>query len=196
MISVEEVINDSDMIAPEPFTIQRYTGQFVAGGFENTLVRTIQQFGPVRNATDKEVAMLPEADRVGQIRAFFATTSILTVRGSMPVPAVHGEVPQGAVPGTTYTLSQAPPRGVGQLTINGLMQTPGADYTLVGAAFMTTVPTVPGDALWFQWPAMAHVGAAESDIIAYNGERYRVLDIYHVSGSGFFKALGTRMAVS
>ena len=196
MISVEEVIGDSDMTAPQPFTIQHYTGQFILGGFQNTLSATFQQFGPVRNATDKEIAMLPEADRTGQVRAFFATTPIYVSRGAAPALSIYGEIPQGVVPGTTYTLSQIPPNGIGQLTINGTMQVPGVDYTLVGAAFMTTIPTPTGAKLWFQWPVTAYVGIAESDVIAYAGENYRVLSIYRVSGSGYWKALGTRMATS
>ena len=128
MISVQEVIPDPDMTSPEPFTIQRSTGQWVAGGFQSTVTQSIQVFGPVRNATDKEVAMLPEADRVSRVLAFYATLPILTTRGTAPVPATHGEVPAGAIPGSTFTLSSTPPGGVITLYVNGVQMTPGTEY--------------------------------------------------------------------
>ena len=197
MITVDEVIGDPDMVAPQPFAIQRYVGQFVAGGFQNTLLATFQQFGPVRNATDEEIHMLPESDRTSQVRAFYALTPVLIARGVAPAGGTHGEVPQGAVPGTTYTLSVAPPGGIGQLTINGIFQRPGADYAFsTSTTIELTVSTSLGDGLWFQWPVEVFVAQAESDIILYNGEQYRVLDVYRTEGSGYWKALGTRMATS
>lgn len=67
--------------------------------------------------------------------------------------AVHGETPLGIAPGTVYTLSAAPPDGVLQaLTKNGLFQTPGIDYTIVGNTLTLTVPTVAGDTLYATWP--------------------------------------------
>ena len=196
MISLEEVIPDPDMVAPEPFSIQRYSGQFVAGGFEPTLVRTINQFGPVRNATSKEVAMLAEADRVSQVRAFFSTAPILTARGTALQPSIHGEIPQGAIPGTTYTLTAQPPADSGQFTVNGLFKAPNVDYWVNGLVLTTAAATPANATLWFQWPIMAPTAVAESDIILYDGEQYRVLDVYRVSGSGYWKCLGTRMATS
>ena len=194
MIDVEEVISDPDMTQPEPFIIRRYAGEFVPGGFQNTLSAMFQQIGPVRNATDKEMNMLPEADRTSQVRAFFTSLQVLTVRSTMLVPSVHGEAPQGS--GATFMLSMAPPGGVGQLTINGMLQTPVVDYTLAGL-ILTLATAVDGSAmLWFQWPALLPIGTGESDIIAYNDDLYRVLAVYRVSGSGYWKALGTKMATS
>lgn len=194
MIDLEEVIADPDMTQPEPFVIQRYAGAFVPGGFQNVLTAVFQQTGPVRNATDKEVAMLAEADRTSQVRAFFTSMQVLTAHGASLIPSVHGETPQGT--GSTFTLSAAPPGGVGQLTINGKFQTPGVDYTLIGTAITLTTAVDPSAVLWFQWPALMPVGTNESDIISYNNEMYRVLAVYRVSGSGYWKSLGTRMATS
>ena len=68
--------------------------------------------------------------------------------------AMHGEGPSGAVPGTVYTLSAAPPGGTLQsLTKNGLFLTPGGvDYTLNGVTITLSTPTVNTDKLWATWP--------------------------------------------
>jgi Protein of unknown function (DUF4054) len=65
---------------------------------------------------------------------------------------IHGEVPVGAVPGTVYTLSAAPPGGAVDLTINGLLQVPGAAYTLLNATITLTATTVLNDVLFVTWP--------------------------------------------
>lgn len=66
---------------------------------------------------------------------------------------VHGEVPQGAIPGTVYALSAAPPGGQLQsLTKNGLFQTPTVDYTLFGNVITMLFATVDDDALYATWP--------------------------------------------
>ena len=65
---------------------------------------------------------------------------------------VHGEVPVGAVPGSAFTLSAVPPGGALQsLTVNGLFQTPGVDYTLDGQTITMAFPVASG-ALWATWP--------------------------------------------
>ena len=196
MISVQEVIPDPDMTDPQPFTISRSAGQWVAGGFQSTVVRTLQIFGTVRNATDKEVAMLPEADRVGRVRAFYATMPILTTRGYAPAPSVHAETPTGAVPGTVYTLSALPPNGMVDLYLNGLRQTPGSAYILLGTTLTLAMPTSSGDLLCATWPITVNAQAAESDTIAYDGFVYRVLSVYRTNGGGYWKALGTRIEAS
>jgi hypothetical protein len=95
MISVQEVVADPDMIAPEPFTILRSTGSWVLGGFQSVVTR-ISQMGPVQQASNKELRMLPEADRVGSVRSFWCTVPLLLVRGYAPLPGVHVETPQGS----------------------------------------------------------------------------------------------------
>lgn len=194
MISVQEVVNDTDMIAPEPFTILRSTGQFVAGGFQST-TQPIQLWGPVQQASNKEIMMLPEADRVGSVRAFWSRIPVYLTRGTAPAPSTHGETPVGTVPGSTFTLSAAPPGGVGVFYVNGVFQTPGVDYVLSGMVIVTTVPVPPGAVLYFAWPVTVQAQDAASDIIVYppNGERFRVLARYFDPGSGYWKALGTRM---
>ena len=67
--------------------------------------------------------------------------------------AVHGEAPVGAVPGTVYTLSTAPPGNALQaLTVNGLFQAPGMAYTLDGVTITLAAATSSGDALYATWP--------------------------------------------
>jgi hypothetical protein len=195
MISVQEVLQDTDMVDPEPWTILRSTGKWVAGGFQSTVTRTLQIFGPVRNVSDKEIQMLPEADRVGRVRAFYATQPILLTRGSAAVPATHTETPTGS--DLTYMLSQVPPGNFVNITVNGLYMRPsGFDYTLVNNVALFNVAPPVDAVIAATWPITANVEAAESDIIVYYGEQYRVTAIYRTVASGYWKALATRMATS
>jgi len=67
--------------------------------------------------------------------------------------AIHGEMPTGAVPGTVYTLSGAPPGGSLQaLTKNGSFLVPGSAYTLSGNTITLTAVTVLNDVLYATWP--------------------------------------------
>jgi len=80
---------------------------------------------------------------------------------------IHGEAPAGAVPGTTYIVSSAPPGGTFQaLTRNGLFQTPGVDYTLVGNLITLTLPTVTGDGLYATWPIQQAITSANNTMSA------------------------------
>jgi hypothetical protein len=70
--------------------------------------------------------------------------------------AIHSETPDGAVPGTVYTLSALPPAGVLQgLFINGIFQRPGIDYTLSGPNITLMVATQPGDKIQATWPVQS-----------------------------------------
>ena len=183
------------MLPPEPYVILRSTGQFIAGQFQSVVTK-IQQFGPVQQASNKEIAMLPEADRVGSIRAFWSPIPIYLTRGTVPVPSVYGETPTGTVPGTTFTLSQQPPTVNVTVYVNGLLMTPNVDYVLSGAVITLTIAAAV--APWVQWPVTARVQQAASDIIEYppGGEQFRILQRYWDPGCGYFKALGTRMAAA
>ena len=65
---------------------------------------------------------------------------------------MHGETPQGAIPGTVYTLSSAPPGGVlGMLIIDGLAQNPST-YSLSGNTITLGTSTAPSDSLYAVWP--------------------------------------------
>ena len=194
MIDVEEAVSDPDMIQPQPFVIRRYNGVFIPGGFQNILAATFQQTGPVRNATDKEMSMLPEADRTSQGRNFFTTMQVLAARSTTPVLTVHGEAPQGA--GTTFVLSTDPSDSGGQLIVNGLLQKLGVDYTLAGKTITLTTPVETTASLWFRRPVTLPIGTGESDVIAYDDDLYRVMAVYRVSGSGYWRALGTKMDTS
>jgi len=196
VISVEEVVLDPDLIAPEPFTVQRTTGEWVTGVFQPLSTATFQLFGPVQQASNREIAMLSEADRVGSIRYFWATVPIYLTRATAPVPGVHGEVPGGVVPGTVYDLTSVPPGGVGSLYVNGLLQTVNLDYTLSGAQINMNVATPVGASLYFTWPITVDVQTAYSDVLTYKGLQYRVLQVYHDFGGGYWKALGTRLTAA
>lgn len=192
MISVADVVLDPDMMAPQPFTILRSIGQFIPGGFQSATT-SIPQFGPVQQASDKEILMLPEADRIGAIRAFWTTITIYTTRGYAPVPSTHGETPYGA--GTTYTLSSPPPSNSAQVYAGGVQLQPnGFDYTLSGTSL--TFVYKPQTPIYVTWQVTDYVGEAASDIILYGQEQYRVLRVYRDPGSGFFKSYGTRMSAA
>jgi hypothetical protein len=193
MIYLSDVVADADLQAPQPFTILRSVGEFVIGGFESTTV-SIPAYGPVQRATDREVQMLPEGDRVGGIMAFWWTQPIYSTRGAAPVPSTHAEAPSGAFPGTVYTLSQVPPADSITLYKNRLALRLNADYTISGATITMTAATGSSDELYATWPVESSVGQAAADICVYKGEQYRVLSVRHYPGSGYYKALGTRMA--
>lgn len=189
MISVYEVVVDPDMIAPQPFTILRSTGQFVLGGFQSTTT-AISLFGPVQQASNKELNMLPEADRIGSIRSFWSTQPVYTTRGSAPVPGVQGEAPTGG--GVSYALSAPPPAGVANVYADGLLLRPnGVDYTLSGAVLAFN--SAPAQPLYVTWQTTVDVATNASDILQYEEEQYRVMNVYRDPGGGYWKALGTRM---
>ncbi len=196
MISVQEVITDPDIAAPQPYLVLRSAGQWTSGGFQSTIMQTLQMFGPVQQASNKEIQMLPEADRISSIRSFWSTQPFYVTRGYASVPSVHGETPAGAIPGTVYTLSSAPPTDSAEVYLNGLLQPPGVNYTISGATLTFTVVTPTGASLWAQWPVMAQVGVAASDILQYGDEQYRVLQVYHDAGCGYWKALATRLSAA
>ena len=198
MISVAEVITDPDMIAPEPFTVLRSTGSWVAGGFQSNTT-SIPMWGPVHQASEKEINMVPEADRIGEMRSFWSLVPIFVTRGYAPVLTTHGEVPQGSVPGYIYTLSATPAPG-GSLYVNGLLQTPGigADYTIDGVTITLAVLSPVDAYLYYTWPVISRAGqgAAASDIIQYETDQYKVMHVYRTPGSGYWRAIGTRLAAA
>lgn len=189
MISVAEVVTDPDMIAPQPFTILRSTGYFTINGFVSNTT-PISAFGPVQQASDKEVNMLQEADRIGGVRSFWWTQEIFTTRGKATVPGVHGEAPT-QVDALHYTLSAFPPDGVVNVYVGGLQLRAGANYTLVGLTL--TLTSAPVSHPYVTWQVGVQVGQAASDILQYDDEQYRVLNVYLDPGGGYFKALATRM---
>lgn len=74
---------------------------------------------------------------------------------------MHGEVPTGAQPGSTFALSSAPPGGSLQsLTKNGIFQTPGVDYTLSGSTIVLTNAAGALDTLYAVWPVQTQTLAA------------------------------------
>lgn len=192
MISVFEVVVDPDMTAPRSYTILRSTGKFVLGGFESTTT-PISMFGPVQQASNKEIQMLPEADRVQSARSFWSTQPIYVTRGYAPVPGIQGESPTGS--GVSYTLSQAPPGGVANVYVDGLLLQPnGFDYVLSGTS-LTFVFPITG-VLYVNWQITAYVAADASDIIQYENDQYRVMSVYRDPGGGYWKAVGTRLTAS
>lgn len=191
MISVAEVIQDQDMIAPRAYVILRSTGTFILGGFQS-VVTPISVFGPVHQASDKEIQMLPEADRIGEIRSFWSTSPFYLTRGYAPVPTTYGEVPQGS--GSVYVLSTPPPPGSASVYVGGLLLRPdGVDYTLAGTTL--TFSFAPSGRVYVTWTVTVDVATDASDQIQYEDDIYRVLSVYS-EGGGYWKCLGTRLAAA
>ena len=140
--------------------------------------------------------MLPESDRISAVMAFHSTVPIQMTSATQSVPASHGEVPAPVTPGSVYQLSAAPPGDQGTLLVNGLFMTEGFDYTLIGQVIVLLGATDPDASLYFTWIAEARQGASASDILVYDNEQYRVLSCWNDPGSGYWRALGTRMAAA
>jgi len=84
---------------------------------------------------------------------------------SQLMTAIHGEIPVGTVPGTVYALSGAPPGGSLQsLTVNGVFQVPGVDYTLVGNQITFAVATPGGAKLYVTWPVQQQTFTSVSPV--------------------------------
>lgn len=194
MIDVSDIVSDGELMAPQPFQILRSSGQWVLGGFQST-VNSIYQVGPVQRASDKEVQMLPEADRVGGVMAFWCTIPVYVTRGTLPDFSASFQVPQGVRPTNVFILNGT--YNFGTVTLNGLLQIPGLDYVLVGGILMMNQTIISSDVLSFVSPEInAADNPAASDLLVYppNGEQYRVLSVRHYPGSGYWKALGTRLS--
>lgn len=193
MIDMSDVVADADMMAPKPFAIMRSVGQWTQNGFVSTTSQ-ILQVGPVQRATDKEAQALPEADRVGGVMAFWCLVPIYTTRGDQAETSAQGVTPQGVYPGTEYTVDPTLVGGTQpSLYKNGLFQTPGIDYTYTNGVITMLYTTDAIDRLYLMWTD-TQAGDAASDIIQYAKEQYRILHVRHYPGSGFWKALGTRLS--
>jgi hypothetical protein len=68
MIEILEGVTNADIAGA--WSILRSTGTFAAGGWEANPPTTIQAYGPVRNATNREMEILDIADRITQVLTF------------------------------------------------------------------------------------------------------------------------------
>ncbi len=92
---------------------------------------------------------------MGWFVAHYCTLWAQTEAGDMQIvlqTVMHGEVPQGAIPGTVYTLSSAPPGGtLAALVINGLTQSPST-YVVSGNTVTLNTATPSGASIYAVWP--------------------------------------------
>jgi hypothetical protein len=73
MISVlPDTVNNADIA--EAFSILRNPGQFGQGGWQASGQQQLTAYGTVSLASQKEIAMLPEADRITEARIFHSST--------------------------------------------------------------------------------------------------------------------------
>ena len=80
VISVDEIIEDSDLA--QAYTILRTTGQFVNGRWVQGEEKQIRAFGTIDVLSDKELRMVPEADRASGSLAFYSKKEIYTTRNT------------------------------------------------------------------------------------------------------------------
>ena len=69
---LNDVVTNADIA--ENFTIMRNPGAPGAGGWQGSAPQAIAAYGTVGLASPRAIDALPEADRVGEIRAFHSTT--------------------------------------------------------------------------------------------------------------------------
>lgn len=189
MINVQEVVTDADFTTPSEFSILRKSGVFTSAGFSPSSTTIIVQNGPVQQASNKEIEMLPEADRIGSIRAFWTTIPIYVTSATRQVAQTFYLDPTGAIPGTQYTVVST----LGVLYKNRKALRLNIDYTQAGDVITLAQPTVAGDTLVYVYTEQTEAGTGVSDVIQYLGHQYRILSVFRIEGSGYWKALGTRM---
>jgi hypothetical protein len=73
MIDVSDVVSDPDLA--QSFTIQRSTGQFVQGGWQDT-ISLVAAYGVITVTDPQVLSMLPEADRPEGAMSFYSTLPI------------------------------------------------------------------------------------------------------------------------
>jgi hypothetical protein len=76
MINVGEVVVDPDFA--QEFNIYRTTGHFGPGGWIQDIPVIIPAYGVIYVASEKELAMFPEADRIKGSMAFVTPIEIMT----------------------------------------------------------------------------------------------------------------------
>lgn len=82
MIDVSDIINDPDFA--QPFTIKRSTGgAFVSGGYTSSN-STIQGYGVIQPASDREHEQVPEGERVAGSISIYSATALYTTYGGDP----------------------------------------------------------------------------------------------------------------
>ena len=72
-LDLSEIVSDPDLA--EQFQIVRSRGGFVAGGWSDQLT-TIAAYGVVSVASEKDLEMVPEGDRVRESRVFHSTQAM------------------------------------------------------------------------------------------------------------------------
>lgn len=88
-VDVSDVITSGDMA--ESYTILRSTGSFQAGGWQETKTE-IDGFGVVTVATDRDLRMVPEGDRVEGAMVFYSVQPIYETHAGN---GAYGPLPNG-----------------------------------------------------------------------------------------------------
>jgi|HubBroStandDraft_5_1064220.scaffolds.fasta_scaffold210164_2 hypothetical protein len=72
---LQDSVNNPDL--SENFTILRNPGTYGQGGWQTSPQVQIQAYGTVGRASNKQMEVIPEADRISEIRLFHSSTPML-----------------------------------------------------------------------------------------------------------------------
>lgn len=101
-LDLSEIVCDGDL--GQPFNIIRTTGAFGLGGWTANAPVNIAAFGIACPATDEELRMIPEGDRVEGSHFFASSTPIYKTRSDQNNPANSGISDQIAWNGQLYRI--------------------------------------------------------------------------------------------
>jgi len=78
MIDVSEVLNDPDFC--QSWVVRRSSGTWVNGVWTENAPELVDMSGVTNPATNKDLMMVPEGDRITELRTFYSTETIFTTR--------------------------------------------------------------------------------------------------------------------
>jgi hypothetical protein len=87
VISVAEIVSDPELA--QPFLVRRSTGEFVQGGWQDTL-SSVSLWGVITVADPETLDQMPEADRPTGAMAFYSAQAIFETRVATPTYGARG----------------------------------------------------------------------------------------------------------
>jgi hypothetical protein len=82
---LNDAISNPDLA--EPFIILRNPGTYGPGGWQSGPQQQINAYGTVGRASNKQMEVIPEADRVSEIRLFHSSTQMFATSEAKSVTA-------------------------------------------------------------------------------------------------------------
>ncbi len=105
MINLSEIVTDPDF--NQPYTINRSTGAFVLGGYANSTT-PVAASGIITVAKERDLAQVPEGDRVTGAMLFYSTQPIYLSHGGSGAAATSDTITWR---GDTYRIAKVWPYG-------------------------------------------------------------------------------------